>query len=79
MIYLLIIKHNINHMKYLEGIINFMSVLTDKNGKNKINFYRYANLILLKIYSFFIKYGFLFNLSFYGNFHQQLKCVMLVI
>ena len=72
MIYLLIIKHNINHMKYLEGIINFMSVLADKNGKNKINFYRYANLILLKIYSFFIKYGFLFNLSFYGNLFMKM-------
>ena len=34
--------------------------------------YRYANLVLLKIYSTFIKYGFLFNLSFYGNLFMQM-------
>ena len=66
-IYLLIIKQNINHIKNLEKTIKFQSVFTEKNGKYKIKIYLYATLILLKIYSFLIKYGFLFNLSFYGN------------
>ena len=72
LLYLLIIKQNLNYIKYLENIINFNALLTDKNGKIKINMYRYANLVLLKIYSFFIKYGFLFNLSFYGNLFTKM-------
>ena len=72
LIYLLIVKRNINHIKYLEDVINFKALLQDKNGKFKISLYRYANLVLLKIYSFFIKYGFFFNLSFYGNLFMQM-------
>ena len=72
LIYLLVVKRNINHIKYLEDVINFKELLQDKNGKFKINMYRYANLVLLKIYSTFIKYGFLFNLSFYGNLFMQM-------
>ena len=72
LIYILIIKQNINHIKYLEEVINFKSLANDKNAKYKINMHRYANLILLKIYSFFIKYGFLFNLSFYGHLFMKM-------
>ena len=72
LLYLLITKQNINHIKYLENLINFNALLTDKNGKIKINMYRYANLVLLKIYSLWIKYGFLFNLSFYGNLFTKM-------
>ena len=66
-IYLLIIKYNMKHIKYLEESVNFQNLLTDKNFKYKINIYKYANFVLLKIYSLLIKYGFLLNLSFYGS------------
>ena len=39
-IYLLIIKQNMKHIKYLEEIINFKELLTDKFGKYKIKIYR---------------------------------------
>jgi hypothetical protein len=55
------------HIKYLEESVNFQNLLTDKNSKYKINIYKYANFVLLKIYSLLIKYGFLLNLSFYGS------------
>ena len=71
-IYLLIIKQNMKHIKYLEEIINFKELLTDKFGKYKLKIYRYANAVLLKIYSNLIKYGFLFNLSFYGNLFTKM-------
>ena len=66
-IYLLIIKQNMNHIKYLEKMIRFKTVFNDKYGKYKLKIYLYGTLIILKIYSFLIKYGFIFNLLFYGN------------
>ena len=72
LIYLLIIKQNMKHIKYLEKIINFKDLLTDKFAKYKLKVYRYANMVLLKIYSNLIKYGFLFNLSFYGNLFTKM-------
>ena len=66
-LYLLIIKQNMNHIKNLEKAIKFHTVFVDKTGKYKLKIYLYGTLILLKIYSFLIKYGFLFNLSFFGN------------
>ena len=71
-IYLLIIKQNIKHMKYLENVINFNNLLNDKLGKYKIKMYRYGNIILLKVYSILIKYGFFFNLSLYGNLFTKI-------
>ena len=38
-IYLLIIKQNMRHIKYLEEIINFKELLTDKFGKYKLKIY----------------------------------------
>ena len=71
-IYLLIIKQNIKHMKYLESVINFNDLLNDKFGKYKIKMYGYANMVLLKVYSILIKYGFFFNLSLYGNLFMKI-------
>ena len=71
-IYLLIIKQNIKHMKYLENVINFNNLLNDKLAKYKIKMYRYGNIILLKVYSILIKYGFFFNLSLYGNLFTKI-------
>ena len=71
-IYLLIIKQNMRHFKYLEKIINFQDLIDDTNAKQKLQVYRYANIILLKIYSNYMKYGFLFNLSFYGNLFNKM-------
>ena len=71
-IYLLIIKQNMRHFKYLEKIINFQDLIDDTNAKQKLQVYRYANIILLNIYSNYMKYGFLFNLSFYGNLFNKM-------
>ena len=71
-IYLLIIKQNIKHMKYLENVINFNDLLNDKYGKHKIKMYRYGYIVLLKVYSILLKYGFFFNLSLYGNLFTKI-------
>ena len=71
-IYLLIIKQNMRHFKYLEKMINFQDLIDDTNAKQKLQVYRYANIILLKIYSNYMKYEFLFNLSFYGNLFNKM-------
>jgi hypothetical protein len=34
--------------------------------------YRYGNMVLLKVYSILIKYGFFFNLSLYGNLFTKI-------
>jgi len=60
------------HFKYLEKMINFQDLIDDTNTKQKLQVYRYANIILLKIYSNYMKYEFLFNLSFYGNLFNKM-------
>ena len=65
-IYLIMIKQNIDYINYLEQLIDYKILLKDRNNKSIIKTFRISVIILLKIYSTLIKFSFLLHLSYYG-------------
>ena len=70
-LYLIMIKQNLKCINYLEKLINFNIIITEKNDKNLMTIFQTSMSTILKIYSFLIKYGFLLHLSFYGNLFMK--------
>ena len=70
-IYLVIIKQNIKCLNYLEKLIDFNALLRSKNDKYIMRVFQTSVIILLKVYSFLIKYSFLLHLSYYGNMFMR--------
>ena len=70
-LYLIMIKQNLKCINYLEKLINFNIIITEKSDKNLMSIFQTSMSTILKIYSFLIKYGFLLHLSFYGNLFMK--------
>ena len=70
-IYLLMINQNLKCINYLENLINFKILTEEKNNKNLMRIYQISIRIILKIYSFLIKYGFYLHVSYYGNLFMK--------
>ena len=75
-IYLIMIKQNIKCINYLDNLIDFKIYAKEKNNNNTnnrslIRIYQSSIRIMLKIYSFLIKYGFYLHLSYYGNLFMK--------
>ena len=70
-VYLIMIKENINCINYLENLIDFKLLLTEKNNKNHLKIYQNAMKIQLKIYCFLIKYAYFLHISYYGNLFMK--------
>ena len=70
-IFLIMIKQNIQHIYNLENLIDFKILKPNKNNKYIMKLYQESLKIMIKIYSFLIKYGFFLHLSFYGNLFMK--------
>ena len=70
-LYLIMIKQNLKCINYLEGLIDFNILISEKNDKALMSIFQTSMSTVLKIYSFLIKYGFLLHLSFYGNLFMK--------
>jgi len=70
-LYLIMIKQNLKCINYLEKLIDFNIIITEKSDKNLMSIFQTSMSTILKIYSFLIKYGFLLHLSFYGNLFMK--------
>jgi hypothetical protein len=70
-IFLIMIKQNINYINYLEQLIDYKILLKEKNNKLMLKLFQLATISLLKIYSPLIKYSFLLHLSYYGNMFMK--------
>ena len=70
-IYLLMINQNLKCIDYLENLINFTILIEEKNNKNLMRVYQISIRIILKVYSFLIKYGFYLHVSYYGNLFMK--------
>ena len=70
-IYLLMINQNLKCINYLEKLINFKILIEEKNNKNLMRIYQISIRIILKVYSFLMKYGFYLHVSYYGNLFMK--------
>ena len=70
-IYLIMISQNIQHIYNLENIIDFKILKPKKNNKYLLKLYQESLKMMIKIYSFLIKYGFYLHLSYYGNLFMK--------
>ena len=70
-IYLIMINQNLKCINYLENLINFRVLISEKNNKNLLRLYQIAIKIQLRIYSFLIKYGYFLHISYYGNLFMK--------
>ena len=70
-IYLLMINQNLKCINYLEKLIDFKVLIEEKNNKNLMRIYQISIRIILKVYSFLMKYGFYLHVSYYGNLFMK--------
>ena len=70
-LYLIMVKQNLHCINYLEKLIDFNILISEKKDKMLLSIFQTSMSIILKIYSFLIKYGFLLHLSFYGNLFMK--------
>ena len=70
-LYLIMVKQNLQYITYLDKLIDLNILLSEKNDKMLMTIFQTAISTILKIYSFLIKYGYLLHLSFYGNLFMK--------
>ena len=65
------IKENMKCINYLEELIDFNDLINEKSTKLQIIILQNSLTIILKIYSFIIKYRFFLHISFYDNLFMK--------
>lgn len=70
-IYLIMINQNLKCMNYLENLIDFKLLVSEKNNRNLLRIFQITMKIQLKIYNFLIKYAFFLQISYYGNLFMK--------
>ena len=65
------INQNLKYINYLENLIDFKLLVSEKNNKNLLRIFQITMKILLKIYNFLIKYSFFLKISYYGNLFMK--------